>query len=107
MRLQEFENWFGTIPNRYGKPFDEDNVAFYVNASRHAEQAEGVDLDKEFRKDKMASFYDYCKYSKQDKRDKLPNPTNMKLHREIYAALSDIRSALNHYIRFCKKHPPK
>ncbi len=102
MREQEFKEWFGTIKNRNGKPFDENNVYFYVNAARHAERAEGIDLDDEFQKDGLASLYQTYKYSAQDDRDKRPNPTKMKgIDTRLLSALSDIRSALNHYRKFC------
>ncbi len=107
MRIPEFTTWLENWKKPRGGHLKKGNFDFYMRIPREVEMAEGIDLDKEFRKDKMTSLYNSYKYSKQDKRNKLPNPTNMKLHREIYAALSDIRSALNHYRRFCEKHPPK
>ncbi len=83
------------------------NFNFYLRMPREVEMAEGIDLDKEFRKDKMASLYNLYKYSTQDEHDNRPNPTNLEINTRLYKALSNIRSALNHYIRFCEKHPPK
>ncbi len=107
MREQEFRAWLENWEKPRGGPLKRGNLNFYFNTAREVERVESISLDKEFKKDKMTSLYDYYKYSKQDQRDNLPNPTNMELPREIYASLRDIRSALNHYRRFCDKNPPK
>ncbi len=101
MREQEFRAYMRTLTSPQGAPLTESNMNFYANACINVEQAENINLDEAFQTDSMAGIYNLYKYSAQDKHNNLPNPTNMELHREIYAALSDIRSALNHYRRFC------
>ena len=101
MREQDFRAYMRTLKSPQGTPLKEGNMDFYANACIDVEQAENINLDEAFQTDSMAGIYNLYKYSAQDKRDNLPNPTNMKLHREICAALGDIRSALNHYRRFC------
>ncbi len=102
MRREEFNAWFGTILNSQGRPFTESNIYFYVNAIRQLEEEGGVDVDAEFQKDEMASLYQLCTYSKKDNENNRPNPTKIKaIDHRPYGALSDIRSALNHYRKFC------
>ena len=101
MREQEFRDWFGTILNRHGRPFTENNIYFYVNAIRHAETHQGIDMDKEFQKDEMASIHKLFTYTKKDEKANRPNPTKLPIDARLYGALSDLRSALNHYRNFC------
>ncbi len=101
MREQDFRAYMRTLTSPRGNPLTEGNMNFYATACIDVEQAENINLDEAFQTDSMANLFQLYTYSAQDKRNNLPNPTNMNLHREIYAALGDIRSALNHYRRFC------
>ena len=107
MRIPEFTTWLENWIKPRGGHLSKGNFNFYLKRTRKVEEAQGINLDKEFRKDKMTGLYDSYKYSMQDERDKRPNPTNLKINTRLYAALSDTRTALNHYRRFCEKHPPK
>ena len=66
MREEEFRAWFGTIKNKDGNDYTEKNLHFYVRNTRRIELVENKNLDKEFKKDEMASLLDIYTYSKND-----------------------------------------
>ncbi len=103
MREQKFRKWLENWEKPRGGLLNQDNLNFYVNAIRHVETAENIDLDDVFQKDGFASLFQLYKYSAQDERDNRPNPTNIKgIDYRLRSAISDIRSGLNHYKRFCE-----
>ncbi len=102
MREQEFRQWLQNWTTPRGGQLEQGNLNFYINSANSVEQVENLDLDEEFQRDRMASLYQLYTYSTQDEQNDLPNPTNMPITTRLYTALSDIRSALNHYKRFCE-----
>ncbi len=108
MRYTEFSQWLEDWPTPSGGIMTLSNIKFYVNAISNIEKAENIDIDKEFQNDGMASISKLYSYSKQDKETNRPNPTKVALTKPtVYSTLSDHKTALNHYVRFCKKNPPK
>ncbi len=101
MREQEFRAWLKNWVTPSGGSLDRSITNFYVNAVISVEQAENTNMDKEFEKDSMASVYQLYTYSADDERNNRPNPTNLEIPKRIRGAIADIRSALNHYRRFC------
>ncbi len=108
MRAFRFVRWLENWPTPRGGKMTDGNIEFYVEAISNIEKAEKIDMDKEFQKDGMAWISNLYSYSVQDNRDNRPNPTKVALTKStVYSTLSDHKTALNHYVRFCEKHPPK
>ncbi len=101
MREQEFRAYLRTLISPQGTPLKESNMDFYAKSCINVENAEHIDMDEEFKKDGMASLYQLYSYSTHDENNNLPNPTKLVINTRLYNALSDIRSGLNHYRRFC------
>ena len=102
MREQDFRAYMRTLTSPRGTPLTEGNMNFYATACINIENAENKNLDEEFQKDGMASVSRLYSYSVQDKRDNRPNPTKVKLTKStVYSTLSDHKTALNHYRKFC------
>ena len=101
MREQEFRRWLANWVTPSGGSLDTGTTNFYVNSVINVEQAENINMDEEFEKDSMASVYQLYTYSANDERNNRPNPTNLDIPKRIRGSIADIRSALNHYRRFC------
>ncbi len=102
MREQEFTTWLENWIKPRGGHLTKQNFNFYMRNARRIEEVEGVNLDKEFRKDGMASLMELYTYNKDDIINNRPNPTNLNVKP---SSLRDYKCALNHYRRFCEKHP--
>ncbi len=102
MREQEFTAWLENWVTPNGGALTQGLINFYFNTVRDVAEAEDINLDDEFQNDGLASLFQTYKYTAQDERDNLPNPTNMEIPARLRGAIADIRSALNHYRRFCE-----
>ncbi len=102
MRKQEFRDWLENKVTPSGGAMGNATLNFYIDAIGNIEKAEKINIDESFQKDGMASILKLYSYSAQDDRNKRPNPTNLKITRPApYGALSDYKTALNHYRKFC------
>ena len=102
MREQEFRAYMRTLKSPRGTPLTEGNMDYYTNTCINIERVEDKNLDEEFQKDGMASISKLYSYSVQDKKDNRPNPTKVNLAEStVYSTLSNYKTALNHYRKFC------
>ena len=101
MREQEFRAYMKALISPQGTQLRESTINFYIKSCTNIERVENKNLDEEFQKDGMASLYQLYSYSTHDENNNLPNPTKLPIKTRLYNALSDTRSGLNHYRRFC------
>ena len=101
MREQDFRAYMRTLTSPQGTPLREGNMDFYATACINIENAENRNLDEEFEQDSMASLFQLYTYNANDEQNNRPNPTNLPINNAIRKTLSNHRSALNHYRRFC------
>ncbi len=72
-----------------------------IASARRIEREEAIDLDTEFGKDQLAALANRMKYSMDDFRAGMPNPTRIKIEPDnLYRDLAFFRSALRSYQRF-------
>ncbi len=102
MRTDEFRTWLQNWETPNGGALRQGNLNFYINSIATIERVEGLDIDAEFQKDGLASLFQLYKYSADDERNNRPNPTKLQINAHSpRGTISDFRSALNHYRRFC------
>ena len=101
MKEQEFKEWLDAYRSRHGDKLAESTKHTYVTDNKRVVNEDGVDLDKEFDKDKLYSLLERYAYGKDDERHNRPNPTKLDIDApSIYGSLSSHRTALRHYRRF-------
>ncbi len=115
MREQEFKDWLVNLKSIKDptKPrYKYRTPPTYVSGAKRVKIAKDVDLDKEFRKDKMAGIIQCYTYAKDDTDAKVRARINMTItpkdpKTKLSKLVSDYRIALEHYRNFCVTNPPK
>ncbi len=79
-----------------------------VRACLRVERSEKIDIDDEYKKDKMKHLLDRYTYSQADEDAGISNPTKTNIiNGSVLNALRWYKSHLNQYKRFCESNPPK
>ncbi len=101
MRKEEFRAWLEN-PATVGRKLTDITVTATIGSIKRIADSEEINIDEEFKKDGLERLLKLYKYSAQDERDNLPNPTRIKTTTVVLRGfLSAHKSAINHYRRFC------
>ena len=108
MREQKFKDWLEAYRQKNGKPLKQRSKEVYVIDNKKVAEVESRNLDDEFKKNGLESLIELYTYSKADRDRGRDNPTNLDINKSrLYKSLGNHKVVLNHYRRFCEKHPPK
>ncbi len=104
----KFRDWMDKRKTNAGIDYEPKTINTHVSDLCRIEKAEKIDLDEEFKANRLKRLIDLYTYSADDARADLPNPTNLKTtSKSLYGFLSAYKSQINKYREFCEKHPPK
>jgi len=79
--------------------YDSGTIVAQLHRSERVEKCYG-DLDEHFASDHMACLVDKLRYSSEDRRHKVPNPSKIPFVGDVYNNLASYRNAIERYCKF-------
>ena len=96
VRKDDFKRWLEHQES------DEKTVRNNMSQAQRVERAYGRSLDDLYKQDELQCVLTELRYSTEDKRNGVANPSKVAIDGDLYSNLQSIRTAVTKYRKFCE-----